>query len=99
MRELGHVGRGQREAFEEGTTVRVRGIRIVDREHDAVDAERHQRSEKWRLGENAAGREPDLIEDGAADGSFQVVDIERENLVGILVMLQAYVSPFTRMVY
>ena len=39
VRELGHVGRGERDAVEEVTTLCIGGIRIVDREHDAVDAE------------------------------------------------------------
>ena len=40
MRELGYVGRGERNAVEKVTTLCIGGIRIVDREHDAVDAER-----------------------------------------------------------
>ena len=39
VRELGHVGRGERDAVEKVTTLCIGGIGIVDREHDAVDAE------------------------------------------------------------
>ncbi len=81
MGELGHVGGREREAVEEGPTLCVGGIGVVHREHDAVDAERQQRGEKRRLGEDAAGREPDLVGDGAADGPLEVRDVARENLV------------------
>src|ERR1700693_5041402 len=64
VRELGHVGWGEREAVEEGTTLGIWGIGVVNREHDAVDAEGEQRGEKRRLAEDPAAREPDLIEDG-----------------------------------
>ena len=40
---------------------------IIDREHDAVDAERLQRGDEWRLIENPACGDPDLIEDGLGD--------------------------------
>ena len=39
VRELRHVGRGERDAVEKVTTLCIGGIGIVDREHDAVDAE------------------------------------------------------------
>ena len=39
VRELGHVGWGERDAVEKVTTLCIGGIGIVDREHDAVDAE------------------------------------------------------------
>ena len=39
VRELGHVGGGERDAVEKVTTLGIGGIGIVDREHDAVDAE------------------------------------------------------------
>jgi hypothetical protein len=38
--ELAYVGRGERKAVEEGTALRVGGIGIIDRKHDAVDAKR-----------------------------------------------------------
>src|SRR5438093_13540722 len=81
MCKLGQVCRGQRETIEKRTTLRVRCIGIVDREHDAVDPERQQRGEKRRLVENAAGSDPDLVEDGAADRPVQVIDLERKDLV------------------
>src|SRR6185312_3708346 len=41
--ELGHVGGRERDAVQKRAAPRVRRIGIVDREHDAVDAEGEQR--------------------------------------------------------
>jgi hypothetical protein len=37
---------------------------------------------KWRLGEHAAGCELDLVKDGSADRSLQVLDLESEHIIG-----------------
>jgi len=44
-------------------------------------AQRRQTGE-WRLGEHAAGCEPDLVEDGSADRPLQVLDLESEHIIG-----------------
>jgi hypothetical protein len=49
--EFVHVGRGERKTVKKGTPLLVGGIGIVDRKHHAVDAERQQRRNEWRLGE------------------------------------------------
>jgi hypothetical protein len=41
--ELVDVGLGERETVEKSAPLRVRGIGIIDRDHDAVGAERQQR--------------------------------------------------------
>src|SRR5262245_50564463 len=74
--------RGERKVVKKGTPLLVGGIGIVDREHHAVDAERQQRRNEWRLGEHAAGCEPDLVENGSADRSLQVLDLESEHIIG-----------------
>src|ERR1700719_4305266 len=79
--ELLHIGRGEWKAVEEGTALRVGGIGIIDRKHDAVDAKRQQRRNERRLAEHAAGREPDLFEDGAADRPLQVPGFESEHII------------------
>ena len=55
--------------------------RIVDREHDAVDAEGLQRGDERRLAEDAAGGDPDLIEDGLARRPLKVANIGRADIV------------------
>ena len=68
VRELRHVGRRERDRLEELASLLVRRERIVDREHDAVDAEGLQRDEERRRVEHAAGGDPHLVEDGAVGG-------------------------------
>src|SRR3954464_11673053 len=65
--ELFHVSRRQRDAVEKGAALGIRRIGVVDREHDAVDAEGLQRRQERRRGEDAAGSDPDLLPDGLAD--------------------------------
>src|SRR6516225_10085018 len=62
--ELRHVGRREPDLVEVLAAHHVRRIRIVDREHHAVDAEGVERGIERRLVENAAGGNPDLVEDG-----------------------------------
>jgi hypothetical protein len=75
--ELAYVGRGERKAVEEGTALRVGGIGIIDRKHDAVDAKRQQRRNEWRLAKHTAGRQPNLVEDGAGDRPLQAVYVDK----------------------
>ena len=65
VRELCHVGRRQRDLVEELAALRIGRVGVVDRKHDAVDAEGLQRGDERRLAEDAAGGDPDLIEDVA----------------------------------
>ena len=75
--ELGHVGRRERDLVEELAALGVARERIVDREHDAVDAEGLQRGDERRLGEDAAGGDPDLIGDGLARQPLEMADVGR----------------------
>ena len=56
----------ERDLVEELAALGVGRVGIIDREHDAVDTERLQRGDERRLGEDAAGRDPDLIGVSAA---------------------------------
>src|SRR4051794_36007359 len=56
--ELFHVGRRQRDAVEKGAAFGIRRIGVVDREHDAIDAEGLQRRQERRRSEDAAGGDP-----------------------------------------
>src|SRR5262252_11137968 len=81
VREFCFVGGRERDAVEEFTAGRVRRVGVIDREHDAVDTKGQKRGEKRRLVEDAAGGEPDLIEDGARDRAFEMTDIVLKDLV------------------
>src|SRR4029078_5695485 len=79
--ELRHVGGSQRDLVQEIAATRVRCIWVVDREHDAVDAEGLERGDKRRLAEDTTGGDPDLLDDGGARLALEVIHIGDRHLV------------------
>ena len=64
MRDFCEVRRCKREPFQQGPTIIVTGIGIVDREHEPIDSERRQSCHEWRNSEEPGCGDIDLIDDG-----------------------------------